>query len=442
MDERAKNTSNEHFLVACLPAACCLLPVAYFVQYKLAFNVLNIINMRQNQMNRTGYSLEKNKVEAQKPLKKTGGYFLRKAIRVVEQTVYVKNYFKKTRQDAREAVRAGFKFNNKMFYQMKKVLISFVVSMATVAFMNAQTISVVDPSGTPTIYTDLNLAIQGATAGSTIYLSGGGFQVNDSTKITKKLTIIGIGHKPDNDNADGNTVVSGNFFFDSASHSSAVMGLYLSGTVNIGSSKGAVNNFLLRYCNVNSVQVKNSSCQGVLINQNYIRNRSECSNSAIIFTNNVLHSILSVSGGVINHNVVRHAKNNYVLSHITNSQISNNILIEPTSGDLYDLSNSIISNNMLPIAWGDSSYRTIMVTSMDSNIFVGPITSVSPNCNYHLKGSIGKDAGADGTDVGIYGGTGFSDAALPPIPRIVSKSVSEQTDENGNLKINVRVKSQ
>jgi hypothetical protein len=42
--------------------------------------------MEHNQICQVSYSLEKNKVEAQNPLKKTGGNHLRKALRVVEQT--------------------------------------------------------------------------------------------------------------------------------------------------------------------------------------------------------------------------------------------------------------------------------------------------------------------------------------------------------------------
>ena len=48
----------------------------------------------------------------------------------------------------------------------------------------------------------------------------------------------------------------------------------------------------------------------------------------------------------------------------------------------------------------------------------------------------------DGTDIGIYGGSGFSDEALAPIPRIVSKKVAEQTDGSGKLQIEVTVKAQ
>jgi hypothetical protein len=170
---------------------------------------------------------------------------------------------------------------------MKKTFLFFTVAFAATFALNAQQISVVAPGGATSIYSDLNLAIQGAMGGSTLYLSGGGFQVNDTTKITKKLTIIGIGHRPDNDNADGNTSVSGNFSFEGNSDGSSVLGLYLSGNVNIGTSAVAVNNFLLRYCNVNSVQVQNRNCQNILINQNYLRNSSSCSYAPVTFTNNI-----------------------------------------------------------------------------------------------------------------------------------------------------------
>ena len=171
---------------------------------------------------------------------------------------------------------------------MKTTIFSFIAALAATLALQAQQISVVTPDGTSTaLFTDLNLAIQAATSGSTVYLSGGGFQVNDTTKIKKRLTIIGIGHRPDNDNADGNTNVSGNFWFESGSDNSAVLGLYLSGNVNIGTSAGAVNHFLLRYCNVNSVRVGNSNCQGIEINQNYLRTTSDFGNAPIRLTNNI-----------------------------------------------------------------------------------------------------------------------------------------------------------
>jgi hypothetical protein len=326
-----------------------------------------------------------------------------------------------------------------------------IIAITTIGSASAQQISVVSPAGATSVYTDLNLAITGAETGSTVYLSGGGFQVSDETKITKKLSIIGIGHKANNDNANGYTTVSGNLFFEGGSDNSVVMGVYLSGNVNIATSETAVNNFLLRYCNINSVQVKNSACQNILVNQNYIRSTSHGSNSACSFTNNVLHSLRNINGGVIDHNIVRNSISHryddcigcggiscsHVFLCVSNSQITNNILIDPSglAGD------GIVSNNVLKSVWGENSLQV----SDWSEVFEyeGTDYPISANTNFHIKaGQAALTAATDGGEVGIYGGTGFSDKALPPGPRIVSKKVAEQTDENGNLHVEIQVSAE
>jgi hypothetical protein len=326
---------------------------------------------------------------------------------------------------------------------MRKIILSLLLVMSVGTMAHAQQIAVVAPGGATTLYTSLDTAILQAAAGSTVYLPDGGFQVKNETKITKKLAIIGVGHRADNEN--GSTMISGNLYFEGGADNSALMGVNLSENVYIGTGEVAVNHFLLRYCNVNSVQVQNSNCQDIVINQNYIRNSSNGGNSAVKFTNNVVHSISDVNGGVIDHNVVRH----YVYRwgawgydfggflYVSNSQIFNNILIDPSS--IHHGSNCVIRNNMLDRDWGDEG---IKIEGSWDDIFEGSITGVDPACNYQLKGSQGKNAATDGTDVGIYGGTSFSDAALPPIPRIVSKRIAEQTDENGKLKIQIQVQAQ
>jgi hypothetical protein len=321
---------------------------------------------------------------------------------------------------------------------MKKVfLFSIFMALTVMTSVNAQQISVVASGGVTTLFTDLNTAISEAASGSTIYLSGGGFRISDDTKITKKLSIIGIGHRPDNNNADGSTLVIGNFFFEGGSDDSYLMGVYLSGEVYIGTGGNAVNNFLLRYCNVNSVQVGNSSCQGVSINQNYVRNDSNGGNSAISFTNNIMNGLICVTGGIIDHNVSIGFIGGRFFDHaIVVSQIKNNLLI----GGIIHNSGCSISNNMC-IDGTDGDYP-ILIGNWD-DVIVGPNNGVNPTSSFALKGSQGKNAATDGTDVGIYGGsTGFSDAALPPGPRIVSRKVADQTDANGNLHVEIKVSAQ
>jgi hypothetical protein len=143
-----------------------------------------------------------------------------------------------------------------------------------------------------------------------------------------------------------------------------------------------------------------------------------------------MHSLELVDGGTIDHNVFPLIVT--VLHYVGGgSLITNNIIIH----------NSIyisdrFSNNMTT---GDIGDNTVIVENWD-DVFVGPNNGVTPTSNFKLKGTLGKNAGTDGTDVGIYGGSGFSDLALPPGPRIVRKVIADQTDENGNLRVQIEVK--
>jgi hypothetical protein len=304
--------------------------------------------------------------------------------------------------------------------------------------VQAQKIAVVSPEGVTTVYCNLDSAILEAPAGSTLYLSAGGFQVSNASRITKKLNIIGVGHRPDT--PEGNTNISGNLHFEAGSDNSAVMGIYLGGDIRLANISSSVNNFLLRFCNVNSVQVYKANCQGVLINQNYIRNNSSCSLSPITFSNNVLHSISFVQCVIIQNNIIRHYNRhcpnycyNYAFYDLISSQIINNILLDPQS--IHQGANVIVSNNALGPNWGNNC---IQVTNW-ANVFEGPDDGVSPTSNFHLKDGPWKTGATDGGEVGIYGGTGFSDTALPPGPRIISKKIADQTDAEGKLKVEIEV---
>lgn len=84
---------------------------------------------------------------------------------------------------------------------MKRLFILFVAVLA-VTGAKAQQIAVVSEDGLTSVYNTLQKAIEGASDGSVVYLPGGGFPIPDSVKITKRLSIIGIGHKVKGENAD------------------------------------------------------------------------------------------------------------------------------------------------------------------------------------------------------------------------------------------------
>ena len=318
---------------------------------------------------------------------------------------------------------------------MKRVIFSMLITFMGIATGYAQQIAVVSSDGGTKMYQTLADAIGGAASGSVIYLPGGGFQISNDVKITKKVSIIGIGHKAVSENADGNTVISGDLYFNDGSDGSAVMGCYISGAVYIGYDNTAVDNILVKLCNLSNIYVYSSKCTGTIVNQNYIRSISYFGYASAEFTNNIANGVHRLNGGTISNNILTSRSTNssyYCIRDCSNNTISNNIYIGSYSLNY----NCLVSNNMsLSNSWGDDPIK-LDAESWDE-VFVNYNNgTISPASDFHFKGKYTQYS-----DCGIYGGTGFDKEALPPVPYIVSKNIATQTNAAGMLEIKVRVKA-
>lgn len=320
---------------------------------------------------------------------------------------------------------------------MKRTL-SLILALVAVVTAWAQNIAVVSPSNATTLYHTLGEAIMDAADGSVVYLPGGGFSIPDSVKINKRLTIMGVSHRGDTDNADGATIISGNLFFEAGSSNSALMGVYLSGEVNIGSDGSAVTDFVMRYCNVQRIRVNNNRCTDMIINQNYIREFSYFSYANPKFTNNVSYAVRYITGGEIKNNVFIGTHGTYCFAGIHSTTITFNIIDIWNSKNTvdYECSNLLTLRNLVVnhSAWGDEG---VSLTDVDwEDVFKGASSGISIQSNFNFK-----PAYSQYSDIGIYGGDNFSDSQLAPIPRIVSKKVDERTDGSGKLNVTVTVKA-
>lgn len=323
---------------------------------------------------------------------------------------------------------------------MKKLFLTLFLTVMTTAALYAQQIIVVSQNGATNVFQTLKQAIEGSTAGSTIYLPGGSFSLSDEVKITTRLTILGIGHYAENDNPDGITTISGNLFFDDGSSGSAVMGCYISGNVYIGNDGSAVNEVVVKYCNFNSLQIGNGSCVNALVNQNYIRNTSNCNGAGPTLTNNVMHSLKYVTGGTIKNNIFTYWGDAYTgsLNYIYNSTVTYNVIscfwTDNFSGWAH-FDNTYFSHNMHPAEYGEKCFN---ITGTDWNDIFENVNgfAISPTSNYRIKSD-----NQEYSECGIYGGTGFNDSARAPIPYIVAKRVDEKTDASGMLNVKIRVKA-
>lgn len=331
---------------------------------------------------------------------------------------------------------------------MKRNVLIAVVLFATLT-VSSQNIAVVSPSNETTMYQTLDDAVTKAEEGSIIYMPGGGLQIKDETKINKKLTFMGISHRGDTDNADGATVIAGKLFFEKGSDGSAVIGAYISGDINVGTSTDSVTNLTIRFCNVNSIQVKHAQSSGLVVNQCYLRTKSNFGNCNVRLENNILHSISSLSGAIINHNIITSNSGGYYMYAIEsygNSLITNNIILNPSSNSGVG-SGNILNNCVGKGTWGDNPIQLSDDQTWE-DVFekYDSKNPVSIACNYKIKKTwtSAQGAGTDGTDIGLYGGLGFKEPkeTVAPIPRIISKKVDEQTDGSGKLHIEITVKGQ
>lgn len=315
---------------------------------------------------------------------------------------------------------------------MKKTILIAVAILATMTAL-AQNIAVVNPSNNTTLYESLDDAINEADPGSVIYLPGGSLRISDNTKVTKKLTIMGVSHRVDVDNADGATLISGHISFDSGSDGSALMGVYLTGNVNIGTAEASVDNVLVRYCDMNEYYVHNSQCNGLKLNQCYIRNGVHGGSSKAQITNCILNYVEQINEGDISNNIMWVAW--VVFRQVHGSTIYKNIIINPSYVESNCSNNLTLRNMFINGDWGTDCVNLQNVEWKD--VFEDP----SYGINYRSKFKFKTDY-QQYNDIGIYGGeTGFSDSQLAPMPRIVSKKVNERTDGTGKLQIEVTVKA-
>ncbi len=316
----------------------------------------------------------------------------------------------------------------------KKLFFLLCMALTWTVSLTAQNISVVTANGATTLVRTLDeaIAIVNENPGCVVYLPGGGHSVSDDSKITKKVTIIGIGHRMKGENADGFTTISGNIWFNEGSNGSAILGCYLTGDVNIGYDGKEVNDVLVRYCNMDELIVHNKQCKGTVVNQCYIRTGSMFNAADCEFTHNIAAFCKGLDRGTIEYNVFTstyYYNGSYAICNCDDCSINHNVVIKtsPHSG-----SNCQVTGNMSNGTWGEDPISMVNIDWND--VFVKPAGANSTS-DYHFK----EEYKQYESQVGVYVGNQFNDTGLPPVPYIVAKQISMETDASGKLNIKIRV---
>jgi hypothetical protein len=301
-------------------------------------------------------------------------------------------------------------------------------------------------------YSSLQTAIDNATEGDTLYISGSLTSYGNVT-LNKKLVLIGAGYNSSNfKHLSTSCTISPYYRKDNFNN---VVGS-CAGSVFIGidieirtsGSNGGIDNLVFKRCKVDAEYVGGSST-------NYV--------SGWMFINNYIvackpaYSSFDWAKDFTFIGNICEAQMNFYSNHATNITLINNTFINSQVGGKYctvknnifygtTITNKFINSTMYNnLYYGSSSnsFNFSTTNTLSGNIenqdpkFVdlsGSTVNFSYSNDYHLQStSPARNAGTDGTDLGVYGGTypfpsggdiPYQTSAMPNIPQIMNIQIS------------------
>lgn len=359
-----------------------------------------------------------------------------------------------------------------------KILIIIIFAVLGIKQSLAQNIIVVQGSSGVSFYTSLGAAVSAAGTGDTIYIPGGSWSISPSLTINKKLHIFGVGHNPDFTIATGYTLLTGDINILSNASGGTISGLKCTGTIRFGTTAGNqdVNNFEISRCNLYNLYLGFSSPSAAdnnLFYENlFIGGVQDLYNSVNNgFYNNVFYVIKNIGinnlfrNNIFNVSMTENYSDGYFwygcpasFVNAKGSLFENNIFrgkLMSAGGYNDNFSNCTFYNNLFslegdcgpatPTCVGCVDYNSIL-SQPDLLIFENyPIgQAFQYNLSFQLKSSsLGKNAGTDGTDIGVYGGLyPWKQSGIPRTPHIYFKSIDPSSNPSGTLDVEINVSAQ
>lgn len=335
---------------------------------------------------------------------------------------------------------------------MKKLILIFTIVTGFSTTYAQKDIAVVNADTTIFCHS-ISEAITKSISGDTIYLPGRSF--SESPIINKNLCIIGTGHYPDSTLASGRTLISGNITMQNGSSSGSIEGLYLTGTI-VFSANHVINNYTIKRVNVNDINTSNrhadSTNVGLTVTECVVRGSiiGDVDWSNVLIEKSIIQSQCQYfdNNTLFIHNVFLY-KSTYSSIYIcTNCRIFSNVIMCVNAID-YDCTgcefdNNIIVNNS---AIGASNTITNCLRGVDwSTIFTNYDNSQVFSYDFDFSLKVRTDIGTSGlnvADLGLYDNTmPYKTASVPFNPHISEKSVSRETDNAGNINVQIKVAAQ
>ncbi|MBW6499337.1 MAG: hypothetical protein K0B09_13175 [Bacteroidales bacterium] len=347
---------------------------------------------------------------------------------------------------------------------MKKFTISFFIALLVIGFSASATVHTVSNNqNSPGQFTSLQAAIDAASPGDTIYVSGSPTSYG-SIDLNKQLTLIGAGYHPNNQFQFKTQV---NYIYlkiftgapTTNPSGSKIMGFEVTNTIYCWENN--INNVTVQLNKANSINLYGKTCDGWIIKNNIVQSieGSTVNSTNILIYNNIITYYIryftNASVLIANNIFSRNSAATNIFSYVQYATVANNIVYGMSTAGC----NYCTFNNNISYGGNQTTFE------YDNNTGQNNLEGVTPQFvsaasydfsfdnDYHLAaGSPGIGAGTDGTDIGIYGGiyafpsggeVPYQTSPVPPIPQVVNMNILNSVlPEGGTLQVEVEGKSQ
>lgn len=298
-------------------------------------------------------------------------------------------------------------------------------------------------------YDRLDSAISQAPNGASIYLPSGTFisPATSSTPLNKQLHFYGVGYAI-TEFSTGRTHIKGSFYLLDGADSSSFSGIYFENEILINTNppKTVVSKVTFRRCIFSSFgSVLSSKRADKFVFEEIVAGSISYVKSSTF--KNCIFSYLSFCDDNSIENCIFYFNGTSNFLRGDNNSLKNNIITQTNInyliyGDHNNFLNNLFVSNISFPAGTNQGVNNLVNVGIET-IFINRLNYTQPQADLRLKDDcVGKEAGSDGTDVGIYGGPyPFKHNRLPFIPFIKSTAIGP-ADEQNKIRVRMNVEAQ
>lgn len=343
---------------------------------------------------------------------------------------------------------------------MKKIYTLLAFLFVAMSSAHATVLTVNNNNPSPGQYTTLSAAQSAASPGDTLLITGSPYNYNSIT-VTKKLTLIGTGHHPIGDFPAVSKLDDINFSGTNTSlYDCNFIGLDVNTiTYDVANThrgyiaRCKIRSYIYIYSDQDSLTFEGnyfeSTSNNIFVYSSFVMNNITVKNNVF---NGIIYNFYPGGGGnniYFDNNLFLY--NGYVFSASNRwLQFRNNIFYraDPNSS----ITSSTFTNNLIYQAYSSATtFPSSNGNSSTNNLSGDPLFINFPsagdyysyNYNFGLQSSSpAKNAGSDGKDIGLTGGSGyFQKYGIPNIPQINQFSITSPANATvapgGTLQISI-----